>query len=415
MRFMRQSKLFTKTRKEAPKDEVSKNAELLIRAGFVHKDMAGIYSMLPMGLRVTNKISDIIRSEMDAIGGVEVQSASLQKKETWEATNRWDDDVVDNWFKTSLKNGTELGLAFTHEEPMTVMMAEYINSYKDLPAYPYDIMTVFRNETRAKSGLMRGREFYWKALYSFSKDEEEHNVFYEKSKVAYKNIFEKVGLGDVTYLTFASGGSFSKYSHEFQTLSEAGEDIIYIDEKKGIAINKEVLNDEVLADIGVNREDLVEKKAIETGNIFSLGYKFSEPLGLKYKNESGEEKNVFMGSYGLGISRLLGTIVEVTSDASGLVWPESVAPFQVHLINLGQDSESESIYNELMKKGVEVLFDDRDVSAGEKFADSDLIGIPLRVVVSGRSMEAGGVEVKARKEEKGEILAKDDFLGRFST
>ena len=280
MRFMRQSKLFTKTRKEAPKDEVSKNAELLIRAGFVHKDMAGIYSMLPMGLRVTNKISDIIRSEMDAIGGVEVQSASLQKKETWEATNRWDDDVVDNWFKTSLKNGTELGLAFTHEEPMTVMMAEYINSYKDLPAYPYDIMTVFRNETRAKSGLMRGREFYWKALYSFSKDEEEHNVFYEKSKVAYKNIFEKVGLGDVTYLTFASGGSFSKYSHEFQTLSEAGEDIIYIDEKKGIAINKEVLNDEVLADIGVNREDLVEKKAIETGNIFSLGYKFSEPLGL---------------------------------------------------------------------------------------------------------------------------------------
>jgi len=412
---MRQSKLFTKTRKEAPKDEVSKNAELLIRAGFVHKDMAGIYSMLPMGLRVTNKISDIIRSEMDAIGGVEVQSASLQKKETWEATNRWDDDVVDNWFKTSLKNGTELGLAFTHEEPMTVMMAEYINSYKDLPAYPYDIMTVFRNETRAKSGLMRGREFYWKALYSFSKDEEEHNVFYEKSKVAYKNIFEKVGLGDVTYLTFASGGSFSKYSHEFQTLSEAGEDIIYIDEKKGIAINKEVLNDEVLADIGVNREDLVEKKAIETGNIFSLGYKFSEPLGLKYKNESGEEKNVFMGSYGLGISRLLGTIVEVTSDASGLVWPESVAPFQVHLINLGQDSESESIYNELMKKGVEVLFDDRDVSAGEKFADSDLIGIPLRVVVSGRSMEAGGVEVKARKEEKGEILAKDDFLGRFST
>jgi prolyl-tRNA synthetase len=420
---MRQSKLFTKTRKEAPKDEVSKNAQLLIRAGFIHKSMAGVYSFLPLGKRVIDKIANIIREEMDAIGGQEMQSATLQKKETWEKTDRWDDEVVDNWFKTKLKNGTELGLAFTHEEPLTAMMRDYINSYKDLPAYSYDITTVFRNEARAKSGVMRGREFYWKALYSFSKDEEQHVEFYEKATQAYKNVFERTGVGSDTYLTFASGGSFSKYSHEFQTISDAGEDLIYINKNdlgKGVkmedghaALNKEVYTDDVKKDLGIEGS-FEEVKAIEVGNIFTLGEKFSEPLGLKYKDEDGIEKNVFMGSYGIGISRLVGAIVEIHGDDKGLVWPKSVSPFQVHLLSIGQDEEAESIYKTLTEDGVEVLYDDRDTSAGAKFADSDLIGIPVRAVVSGRSLEAGGIEVKARKEEKGEILAKTEFLGRFN-
>ena len=409
---MRQSQLFTKTRKEAPGDEVSKNAQLLIRAGFIHKEMAGVYSFLPLGLRVIENITKIIREEMDAVGGVRVQSAVLQKKETWEKTNRWSDDVVDNWFKTNLKNETELGLAFTHEEPMTAMMKDYISSYKDLPAYPYDIMTVFRNEARAKSGVMRGREFFWKALYSFSRDEQQHNEFYEKMKIAYKNVFDRVGIGAMTYLTFASGGSFSKYSHEFQTLSSAGEDIIHIHSESGTAINKEVFTDEVKNDLRLEG-DFKEEKAIEVGNIFSLGEKFSGPLELTYKDEQGEVKNVFMGSYGIGISRLVGTIAELLSDDRGLVWPESIAPFQVHLISIGQDEKAETLYNTLKSKGIEVLFDDRDARPGEKFADSDLVGIPYRVVISEKSLTAGGYEIKKRDSLESQIVDPDTLLQIF--
>ncbi len=407
---MKQSQLFTKTQKFAPKDEVSKNAQLLIRAGYVYKEMAGVYSFLPLGLRVVEKISEIIKQEMNEIGGLQMKNSALQVKEVWEKTNRWDDELVDNWFKTTLKNGTEIGLAFTHEEAMTNLMKNYIASYKDLPVYPYDIRTMFRNEVRAKSGLMRGREFYWKALYSFSRNKEEHQKFYEQAKKAYKNIFNRVGLGEITYLTFASGGTFSKYSHEFQALSEAGEDTIYIDEEKNMAINQEVFTDDVLADLDIKDKDkLKEAKAIEVGNIFSLGTKFSEPVGLTYKNEEGKEELVFMGSYGIGIGRLMGTIVEVLSDEKGIVWPESVAPFRVHLINIGEEEKAEEIYRQLLKEGIEVLWDDRDIRPGEKFAGSDLIGIPYRVVISSRSLEAGGVELKKRTEEEGRIVKVEEL------
>lgn len=411
---MKQTQLFTKTRKEAPKDEISANAQFLIRAGFINKEMAGVYDILPMGLKVINKISDIVRDEMNKIGGVEMQSTALQKQEVWEKSGRWSDEVVDNWFKTKLKNGAELSLAFTHEEPMSNLMKSFISSYKDLPVYPYDIRTVFRNEARAKSGIMRGREFFWKALYSFSKDETQHNEFYEKAKIAYQSIFERVGLGGKTFITFASGGSFSKYSHEFQTVSEAGEDIIYIDKDKKIAVNREVYTGEVLKDLGLEKNKLVEEKAIEVGNIFSLGYRFSEPFGLKYKDENSEEKLVFMGSYGIGISRLMGTVVELNHDEKGIVWPENVAPFKVHLLSLGEDEEAEKIYKELLEKEIEVLFDDRDVSAGEKFADSDLIGIPYRVVVSKKSLVAGGVEIKKRNSEKSEVVKIEELLEKIS-
>ena len=402
---MYQSKLFTKTRKEAPADEVSKNAQLLIRAGFITKEIAGVYSYLPLGLRVLKKIEQIIREEMDAIGGSEMRTSALQEKSVWEKTNRWSDDVVDNWFKTELKNGTQLGLSFTNEEAFSNLMKGFISSYKDLPLYPYDFKTIFRNETRAKSGIMRGREFHWKALYSFSKDENEHNEFYKKITDSYINVFNRVGLGDITYLTFASGGTFSKYSHEFQTLSDAGEDIIYIDSTKNIAINKEVLTDEVLSDLGVSKDSLKEEKSIEVGNIFSLGFKFSEPFDLTYKNEEGKNIPVFMGSYGIGISRLMGTIVETLSDEKGIVWSESVAPFQVHIISLGKNEEAEDLYKKLTAQGVEVLFDDRDTSAGAKLADADLIGIPHRIVVSAKSLEAGGYEYKKRNEESSSIFS----------
>ena len=399
---MRQSQLFTKTRREAPADEVSKNAQLLIRAGFVHKEMAGVYDLLPLGLRAFEKVVGIIREEMNAIGGVELHLSALQDPAVWQKSGRWDDKNVDSWFKTELKTGGEVGLGFTHEEPLTNLMREHLSSWRDLPAYPYQFQTKFRNEARAKSGLMRTREFVMKDLYSFSKDEAEHVAFYDKAAAAYKKIFERVGLGGKTYQTTASGGSFSKYSHEFQTECEAGEDIIYIDDAQKLAINKEVYDDpEVYKTTGINKATLREAKAIEVGNIFTLGTRFSDALGLSYKNKEGAETPVFMGSYGIGPARLLATVAELLCDDKGLVWPASVAPFAVHLVELSGGNEdvkkeAEEVYRELVAAGVDVLFDDRDARAGEKFADSDLIGLPLRVVVSAKSMAAGKFECVER-------------------
>lgn len=415
---MRQTKLFTKTRKEAPADETSKNAELLIRGGFVHKEMAGVYAYLPLGLRVMNKISNIIRDEMNKLGALEMKLTVLQDPEIWKPSNRWSDDVVDNWFKTKLKNDTELGLGFTHEEPLTDILKNHISSYKDLPVAAYQIQAKFRNELRAKSGVMRGREFLMKDMYSFAKNEAEHLEFYEKVKKSYKNVFDRVGLGHLTYLTFASGGSFAKYSHEFQTITGAGEDLIYLDEGKSLAVNKEVLNDEVLAELGLSKETLTENKAVEVGNIFTLGTKFSEPLELTFTDETGKKQPVFMGSYGIGPSRIMGTIAEVLSDDKGLIWPKEVAPFSLHLISAGADDDnvrakSEELYESLQAAGVEVLYDDRMTSAGEKFADADLIGIPLRVVVGKRSLEEGMVEIKERTAEKSRMVKPEDLMGEI--
>ncbi len=409
---MKQSQLFTKTRKEAPKDEVSKNAQLLIRAGFVNKEMAGVYSFLPLGLRVLNKINNIIRKEMNAVGGQELLLTTLQDKEVWDKTDRWSDDVVDNWFKTKLKNDTELGLGFTHEEAVTRLMKDHIQSFRDLPVSVYQIQTKFRNESRAKSGIMRGREFLMKDLYSFAKDVDEHNEIYERLKLAYINIFDQLGLGDKTYLTYASGGTFSKYSHEFQTVSDAGEDIIYICDLCKVAVNEEIIEEQNSCPVCGNK-DLRKEKSIEVGNIFSLGTKFSDAFELTYTNEKGENKPVIMGSYGIGPSRAMGTIVEVMSDEKGMVWPETVAPFMVHLLSLGQDGVTEEIYTKLQEEGIEVLFDDRDVRAGEKFADSDLFGIPYRVVVSEKSLQAGGVEFKKRNSSEVEIVSVDDLVKKI--
>ncbi len=413
---MRQSHLFTKTRREAPTDEVSKNAQLLIRAGYVHKEMAGVYDYLPLGHRTFQKIVQIIREEMNAIGGQELFLTALQDASAWEKSGRWDDEVIDVWFKTKLKNDTEVGLATTHEEALTNLMRDQIKSYKDLPFSTYQFQTKFRNELRAKSGIMRGREFIMKDLYSFSKDKAEHDAFYEVAAEAYKKIFARLGIGDKTYFTYASGGSFSKYSHEFQTVCEAGEDIIYIDEAKGVAINEEVYNDpEVFTTSGLTKETLVQAKAAEVGNIFTLGEKFSEALELTYMDTEGKPQHVFMGSYGIGPGRVMGTIVELLSDEKGIVWPEAVAPFRFHLVSLAGTDDAvreyaDALYADLTQAGKETLYDDRDLRAGEKFADSDLMGMPWRIVIGRNTVATGEIELVNRATGTVEKVTREALL-----
>jgi len=419
MSTMRQSKLFTKTQREAPADEMSKNAELLTRGGFIHKEMAGVYTFLPLGLRVLKKIENIIREEMNKVGGQEISMTALQNPELWKKTNRWDDEAVDTWFKTKLKNDTELGLGFSHEEPLVNLLSNFISSYQDLPSETplaiYQFQTKFRNELRAKSGILRGREFLMKDMYSFHRSEEDFEKFYNKMKDVYKNIYKRAGIGHITYLTFASGGVFSKYSHEFQTITPAGEDTIYVDEASGIAVNKEVFNDKVLKNLGLLKDKLSEQRAIEVGNIFELKERFSKPFDLSFKDDKGKKHVILMGCYGIGLSRLLGTVVEVLSDDKGIVWPGEIAPFQVHLLSLGEKEEvkkqADELYDTLMHSGVEVLYDDRaGVLAGEKFADADLLGMPYRVVLSERSIKEDGVEIKKRNEEKGKVISEKELL-----
>lgn len=422
---MRQSQLYTKTRKDAPKDEVSRNAILLTRAGFIHKEMAGVYTMLPLGLRVLTKIENIIRRHMDEIGN-ELVMPALSSREVWEKTGRL--DIVDVLMKTEPANKVSLEkssnsyiLNPTHEEVITPIVAEHVRSYKDLPMAFYQIQSKFRNEARAKSGLLRGREFRMKDLYSFHKDEQDFNIYYENAKKVYMNIYRELGIGDDTFITLAGGGDFTKvFSHEFQTLTEAGEDIIYLDRKNKIAYNKEVVTKENSEYLGINFETLDQVKASEVGNIFTLGTKFTKAFDFTYTNERGEKQEIQMGCYGIGPSRLMGVIVEKFADEKGLVWPESIAPFSVHLLVLGRDKEGEAyktaekIYQTLKKNHVEVLFDDREASAGEKFADSDLIGIPMRVVISDKSLEKGGVELKERKVENSEIISVDQLLTMYT-
>ena len=414
---MRRSQLFVKTRKEAPADEESKNAKLLIRAGYIHKDSAGVYALLPLGLSVIENIKQVVRYEMNAAGGNELLMTSLQRKELWEHTDRWDDAKVDIWFKSKLANGSDVGLAWSHEEPISDMMREFIGSYRDLPAYVYQFQTKLRNEIRAKSGVMRSREFIMKDLYSFSRSDEEHQKFYDAMIQAYLRIFTKVGLGDDTYLTFASGGAFTSFSHEFQTVTENGEDTIYVDRERRIAINQEVLSDEIINKARVNKDSLQKVKAAEVGNIFSFGIHKSQQLGLTFTDETGASKPVVLGSYGIGVTRLMGVLTEHFADERGLVWPDNIAPYSVYLVSLGENPKvrrsADEIYNFLTDSNIKVLYDDRDERAGEKFADADLLGIPHRVVVSQKSLQTGGFELKARKSADTETLPKDELASRL--
>jgi len=406
---MRLSKLFTKTLKNAPADEVAKNAQLLIRAGFIYKVMAGVYAYTPLGLSVLENIKAIVREEMSNIGASELIMTSLQKKETWEGTGRWDDEVVDVWFKTALKDGTDVGLAWSHEEAILEMLQQFVKSYKDFPVAVYQFQTKLRNELRAKSGIMRGREFVMKDLYSLHASQEDMDSYYNLVIGAYEKCFERFGIGDSTFMTFASGGAFTKFSHEFQTICDAGEDVLYINDDQTIAVNEEVLDD-ATQEIGVDKSSLTPVKSAEVGNIFKFGTEKSEKMKITFTDKNGKEQYAYLASYGIGITRVMGVIVEKLSDENGLVWPENIAPARVHLISIGADEEAGKLYQDLRDKDISVLYDDRDARAGEKFADADLIGVPHRVVVSNKSLEKGGLEYKLRTESNSKIITHDELF-----
>ena len=415
---MRQSKLFTKTRKEVPADEVSKNAQLLIRAGYVYKVMAGVYAYTPLGLRVLENIKQIVREEMNAIGGQELTMTSLQPQDVWESTGRWSDEAVDVWFKTKLQDGTELGLAWSHEEAIMTMMAGYVHSYKDLPISVYQFQTKLRNELRAKSGIMRGREFIMKDMYSLHATQADMDAYYEQVTEAYKRIYDRLGLGAETFVTFASGGAFTKFSHEFQTLCEAGEDILYVDKGHTVAVNEEVL-DAAATELGIEKDTLSPVKSAEVGNIFKFGTEKGEKMNVTFKDAEGNDQPIFLASYGIGITRVMGVLVEKLADEKGLVWPENVAPYKAHLVGLNlEDNDvrdwAEGVYGELKDAGIEVLFDDRvETRAGEKFSDSDLLGLPYRVVVSKKGKENGQFEVVTRATGEVRQLTEEELVADF--
>ncbi|MFZ3057435.1 MAG: aminoacyl--tRNA ligase-related protein [Minisyncoccales bacterium] len=400
---MKQADLLTRTVKENPKDEVSLNAKLLTRGGFVDKVASGIYTYLPLGLKVLNKIKDIVREEMNNVEAQEILMPSLLPKDNWEKTGRWN---IEEMYKIHDEN---LGLGWTHEEIITPLMKKHILSSRNLPKAVYQIQSKFRNEPRAKSGILRGREFLMKDLYSFHNSEENLNEYYERVKKTYFRIYDRCGLKNKTYLALASGGAFSSsFSHEFQVVTPAGEDIIYICKKCGFAYNKEVFDEKC----SCGSKDFIEEKSIEVGNIFKLGTKYTEIFDLK--DENG--KHLIMGCYGIGISRLMGAIVESFNDDKGIIWPKSIAPFSVHLISLdmGDDEikqKSEEIYDILQNSNLEVLYDNRDdKTAGEKLNDCDLIGIPVRIVISQKTLKEESVEVKKRSEEKTELVKIKDLI-----
>ena len=415
---MRLSKTFSKTTKNIPADELSKNAQLLIRAGYIHKEMAGVYSFLPLGLKVLENIKTIVKTEMNGLGFEEIIMTSLQSKEVWETTDRWDDKKVDIWFKSNLKNGTEVGLGWSHEEQIIAMLKDYISSYRDLPVSVYQFQTKLRNEIRSKSGILRCREFVMKDLYSYSIDEKQHDKIYKSVTDAYTNIFEKLGIGQVTYFTFASGGAFTQFSHEFQTLIDAGEDIVYVDHDKKIAINEEVYNDEIIKQLGLKKENLKKHKAAEAANIFSFGTSKTDAFDLKYTDENGNKSSVYMGSYGIGITRLMGIIVEHFSDDKGIVWPEVIAPAKVIIIKIGDNAQvtelADKLYDTIKSKDIDVIYDDRDLRPGEKFSDADLLGIPSRVIVSDKTVESRMYEFKSRTSDDSSYISEADLLLKLS-
>lgn len=413
IRYMKFSQLFTRTLREAPADEEAVNAKLLIRGGFIFKNSAGVYSFLPLGLRVLTKIANIIREEMNAIGGQEMLMPGLVEKKYMEPTGRWDLEV--GYFaKAKNEEESNFVLGWSHEEVLTAVASKFINSYKELPFSAYQIQTKFRHEARAKSGLLRGREFMMKDLYSFHVSEEDLNLYYEKAAAAYHKIFERCGLKSI--YTLAAGGIFTdKFTHEFQVASDVGEDTIYVCGKCGYAENKEITKLKTGDKCPKCGGEISEHKSIEVGNIFNQGTKYSEALGLEFSDESGNKHPVVMGAYGIGLGRVMGTAVEVHHDDRGILWPENIAPFRVHLIVLdGKNKEADEVYEGLAKQGIDVLYDDReDKSAGEKFADADLIGCPIRLVVSKKTLDKDSVELKYRNKKEFELIKLTQYISKL--
>ncbi len=407
---MRYSQLFGKTSKSIATDADSINAQLLTQAGYITKQMAGVYNYLPLGLRVLTNIQRIIREEMNALGASEILMPAMTAEESYRTTGR---DAMDVLFHVPGRDESKLVLNPTHEEVVTPLVQKYTFSYRDLPVAVYQIQNKFRNEPRAKSGLLRGREFNMKDLYSFHASQESLDAYYEQVAAAYFKIYHRLGLGDLTVFTYASGGMFSRYSHEFQTIAEVGEDTIFLCTSCRVAVNKEI-SDEQKTCPACGNMDLQEKKAIEVGNIFKLGTKFSAAFGFNHHDETGKEQPVIMGCYGIGPSRIMGTLVEVLHDERGIIWPESIAPFRVHLAVLGIDpavlEAAEKLHHQLEEKNISVLFDDRNASAGEKLADADLIGIPYRLVISKKTLAENKIELKKRNSPTVELLPIEAIL-----
>ncbi|MCH7883151.1 hypothetical protein IIA95_01920 [Patescibacteria group bacterium] len=400
---MKQSQFFIKTLREFPKDEESANARLLLRGGFIDKNSAGVYTYLPLGLRVLENIHGIIREELNRMGASELFMPALISKKYWEVTSRWNTDIL---YKVNDSSGQEYGLGFTHEEVLTPILKKVISSWRDLPVALYQIQTKFRDEPRARFGLVRGKEFIMKDLYSFHADDKDLDSYYLKVARVYKKIFKRLGLP--VKVVEASGGDFtSEYTHEFQVLTPAGEDTIFYCSGCDFAQNKEIAKVHEGESCPLCKKGTIRKESgIEVGNIFKLGTRFSKPIDLSYKDKSGAKNFVVMGSYGLGSSRVMGALVELSHDSAGVLWTPAVSPFQVHLIELaGARAQASQIYGTLLKRDVNVLYDDRKgTSPGEKFADSDLFGIPLRIVVSAKTAAAKKVELKARGEKNVRLI-----------
>ncbi|MDO8584105.1 MAG: aminoacyl--tRNA ligase-related protein [bacterium] len=413
---MRYSTLLTKTAKQAPHDADSVNAKFLTQGGFVRQEMAGVYSWLPLGLRVLRNVEKIIREEMNAIGGQEILMPALESKEAWVKTGRW--DTVDILFKVKSQTGKEMALGASHEEVVTPLVKSYVQSYKDLPVAVYQIQTKFRDELRAKSGVLRGREFGMKDLYSFHATQEDLDQYYNKVKEAYLRIFTRCGVE--ARVVAASGGIFTKNpSHEFQILTDAGEDKLFICTKCDFAQNAEMAQEGGLTACPSCGSSIEQRTGVEAGNIFDLGTKYSDVFDVTFSAEDGTKKTALMGCYGIGTTRLVGAIVEASHDEKGIIWPKNVAPCQVHLVSLKAKAEdvqervfqtASDVYDRLQKTGVEVLWDDRmDVSPGEKFADADLIGIPVRLIISEKSLKENSVEWKARAGGEAKLIPLEDL------
>jgi prolyl-tRNA synthetase len=407
---MRQSELFPKTLKQAPHGAESVNHQLLVRAGFMDQLMAGSWTLLPLGWRVLTKINNIIREELNKIGCQEVLMPLLHPKEIWNETGRWEkaDEVM---YKLKDTRNKEFALSFTHEEIVVDLLRKFIRSYNDLPLAIYHFSTKFRNEPRARSGILRGREFLMKDLYSVHTSEADLMAFYEKVKTAYAQIFKRIGFD--FKITEASGGVFTdKHTHEFQVMAQGGEDTIYFCDKCAWAVNQEIFENKENTTCPQCRKGKIQKaKSIEVGNIFPLGTWYSQKMGFYYTNKEGKKNLVWFGSYGIGTTRAMGTWVEVSHDEKGIIWNKALAPFDCHLLGIEKDKEAERVYKALSAAGIDVLWDDRDIGAGEKFADCDLIGIPVRLVVSEKT--AGKIEWKERMSDKTEILGVEKVIEKL--
>ncbi len=415
---MRLTGLFTKTSKTPPADAESANARFLVQAGYVDQLMAGVYTYLPLGLRVLNRIQNIVRDEMDALGAQEVLMPALTPAEPWKITGRWTDPGPEVMFQFKGAGDRDLGLGWTHEEIVTPLLKKFIQSYKDLPVAVYQVQDKFRNELRAKSGILRGREFNMKDLYSFHASVEELEAYYDKALEAYLRVFRRCGIDAIP--TEASGGAFSKVSHEFQMPTESGEDVIFVNQAGDYAWNREVVPDMKDGDDAPDGSGPVrEMKAIEVGNIFKLKTRFTDAFNVEFTDEDGSRKKVQMGCYGIGPSRVMGAIVEASHDDRGIIWPKVVAPYAVHIVSINAKSDemqdrlieaAEDLHDTLVQEGIEVLWDDREVSAGQKLADADLIGCPLRLVISEKTLVEESAEWKLRATEEMKLVNLQDAV-----